>query len=43
MNELEDTMVETLSEEQNKGKRIKKNKDSLRYPWNMLNTKVIKL
>ena len=32
--ELEDKMVEITSEEQNKVKRLKRTKDSLRDPWN---------
>ena len=34
ISELEDKMVEITSEEQNKVKRLKRTKDSLRDPWN---------
>ena len=42
MSELEDRMVEITSEEQNKVKRVKRTKDSLRDFWDNINAPTFK-
>ena len=41
ISELEETMVEITSEEQNKIKRMKRTEDSLRDPWGNIKHTII--
>ena len=43
ISELEDTMVEIISEEHNKVKRMKRTEDSLRDPRTILNEPTLEL